>query len=299
MSTPKKGTAAHYDAIAEHYGEQYRRENLISAAEYPANFFRLEILKRRLAHAQCKSVYEVGVGEGTPLVEIAKLGIRVAGCDIANNMVNAARQNFQAHGLNPDSVQWGNIEDRTSFQNQLADGQFDAAIAAGVLPHINDDALFLKNLALIVRPGGKIFVEFRNKLFSLFTFNRYTKDFILDDLLAQVSADTKKAVADELNGRIATDLPPVRKTVEGSDAPGYDTILSKFHNPFEIIPFFEQRGYRNPTIHWYHYHPAPPMLERSLGRKFREDGMALEHENSWRGYFLCSAGVVEAERHAP
>jgi hypothetical protein len=28
---------------------------------------------------------------------------------------------------------------------------------------------------------------------------------------------------------------------------------------------------------------------------FRQAAIALEHEGSWRGMFLCSAGVVEAD----
>jgi hypothetical protein len=38
------------------------------------------------------------------------------------------------------------------------------------------------------------------------------------------------------------------------------------------------------------------MLEKSIGAAFRKEAMKLEHEPSgWRGYFLCSAGVVEAD----
>lgn len=296
MAKILEGAAAHYDAIAERYGDQYRRENLLSAKDYPANYFRLQILKREISQAGCKSVYEVGVGEGTPLTEIADMGLRVAGCDISQKMVDAAKHHFSAKGLDPNCIQWGDIEDSGSFLSQISGGQFDAVIAAGVLPHVKDDALFLGNLGLIVKPGGKVFVEFRNKVFSLFTFNRYTKEFILDDLLQNVARDVKNTVAKELDQRLATNLPPVRKTVEGSAAPGYDAILSKFHNPFEIGTFFERCGYANPKIHWYHYHPAPPILEDVLGRKFRKAGMALEYENSWRGYFLCSAGVVEADK---
>ena len=43
-------------------------------------------------------------------------------------------------------------------------------------------------------------------------------------------------------------------------------------------------------------HTTATMPEGALGRDFREAAMALEHEGSWRGWFLCSAGVVEAVR---
>ena len=291
----KDDIAAHYDAVAEDYFQQYRRENLREIADYPANYFRLQILLRRLAVARLNSIYEVGVGEGTPLALMSDLGFKVAGCDISQAMVDAACGTFKKKGLDDSAIQWGDIEDATTFANQLAGGPFDAVIAAGVLPHVKNDRLALQNIGMVVRKGGKVFIEFRNKLFSLFTMNRHSKDFILDDLLADVSDDIKQAVAKELDSRLATDVPAARSQVEGTDAPGYDAILSKFHNPFELVELFEKCGYGNCKLHWYHYHPAPPMMEAGLGRAFRDGAIALEHEGSWRGYFLCSAGVVEAD----
>jgi 2-polyprenyl-3-methyl-5-hydroxy-6-metoxy-1,4-benzoquinol methylase len=292
----KTSVADHYNSVAETYHQQYQRENLASHSEYPANYFRLQILVQRLSALQLKSVYEVGVGEGTPLATMASMGFRVAGCDIAEAMVKKAKENFSAHGLAADLIQWGDIQDSATLAGQLADGQFDAVIAAGVLPHVANDRLALTNMGMLIRDGGRMFVEFRNKLFSLFTFNRYTKEFILNDLLRNVSSDVKAVVAQELDKRVAIDLPPKRNVSPDGSAPGYDGILSKFHNPFELTELVERSGFKDIRIHWYHYHPAPPMLEGRLGAEFRKAGMALEHEDSWRGYFLCSAGVIEASK---
>jgi 2-polyprenyl-3-methyl-5-hydroxy-6-metoxy-1,4-benzoquinol methylase len=286
----------HYDAAAEAYHRQYQRENLTSHDVYPANYFRLQILVQRLATLRLGSVYEVGVGEGTPLATMASVGFRVAGCDISENMVAKAKATFAARGLSPELIQWGDIEDSMTFANQLKDGAFDAVVAAGVLPHIANDRLTLANMGMLIRDGGRLFVEFRNKLFSLFTLNRYTKEFVLEDLLRNVSADVKAIVAQELDKRCAIDLPPHRNFSHDGKAPGYDAILSKFHNPFELTETIEDSGFKDARIHWYHYHPAPPMLESKIGLQFRKAAMALEHEGSWRGYFLCSAGVIEATK---
>lgn len=292
----KNSVGEFYDAVSDKYHEQYQPGSPQKAKDYPANYFRLRILIQRLASARLKSVYEVGAGEGTPLAKMASMGFNVAGCDIAEKMVRKARANFKKAGLPPDRIQWADIEDITTFANQLAGGQFDAVIAAGVLPHVRNERLVLENIGSIVRPGGKVFIEFRNKLFSLFTLNRHTKDFFLNDLLRDVPDTVKTAVAAELEKRLATDMPPLRTTTKGGAAPGYDAILSKFHNPFELVELFEKCGYAKIKIHWYHYHPAPPMLEGQLGAAFRDAAMALEHEGSWRGHFLCSAGVIEAEK---
>jgi SAM-dependent methyltransferase len=241
-----------------------------------------------MAALRLKSVYEVGVGEGTPLVTMAKMGLRVAGCDISEAMVKKAKDNFSNHGLSPDPIQWGDIQDATTIANQLDGGVFDAVIAVGVLPHVANDRLALANMDMLIRDGGKLFVEFRNKLFSLFTFNQHTRNFILHDLLRDVSWNIKDIVGKELSKHIDT-------SHDGS-TPGFDKILAKLHNPFELTELVESCGYRDVRIHWYHYHPAPPMLEDKIVG-FREVAMALEHEGSWRGYFLCSAGVIEATKH--
>lgn len=287
----------YYDAVSGDYFQQYQRDNLRISSEYPANYFRLQILVRLLADANAKSVYEVGVGEGTPLATMASLGLRVAGCDISDHMVGQARSTFEKAGLDPNSVQWGDIEDATTFARQLDAGRYDAVVAAGVMPHVRNDDLTLKNMGMVVRPGGKALIEFRNKLFSLFTMNRYTKEFILDDLLRDVSPSLKSLVAEELNRRLAVDMPSARTTSgQDGDGPGYDQILAKFHNPFELTETFARCGFANAKVHWYHYHPVPPILEAKAGAELREAAMALEHEGSWRGYFLCSAGVIEADK---
>ncbi|HEU4827550.1 MAG TPA: class I SAM-dependent methyltransferase [Dongiaceae bacterium] len=289
----KPDVARFYDAEVADYHRMYQRENLETLERYPANYFRLQILVRRLAALGLRRVYEIGVGEATPLVAMSKLGLEVAGCDISEAMVRAARVNFRAAGLPEDLRQWGDIEDAATLAGQLREGKFDAVVAAGVLPHVRNDRLMLENVKMCLKPGGVALIEFRNKLFSLFTFNRLTKEFILDDLLRDVQQSVKAKVEEELDRRCAVDQPAIRTARPGAEL-GYDEILSKFHNPFDLQDLFRQAGFFDPQIHWYHYHPAMPMLEGAVGRDFRTAAMSLEHEGSWRGMFLCSAGVVEA-----
>lgn len=296
MNDSKVRVEDYYGAVAGEYFRQYQRENLRDSVDYPANYMRLQILVRLLAEAGAKSVYEVGVGEGTPLATMAAMGLRVAGCDISDEMVARARDTFGVAGLPVESIGWGDIQDATTIAGQLVGGQFDAVVAAGVLPHVRNDELVLRNIGMIVRPGGKVLIEFRNKLFSLFTFNRYTKEFILEDLLRDVPAALRDRVAEDLDRRLAIDLPPSRSRSSDGDDPGYDDILARFHNPFELVETFARCGYKNIRLHWYHYHPVPPMLEAGVEAAVREAAFGLEHENTWRGHFLCSAGVVEAER---
>jgi 2-polyprenyl-3-methyl-5-hydroxy-6-metoxy-1,4-benzoquinol methylase len=297
MSSETKGVRDHYDAVAGEYHRQYQRENLERLEKYPANYFRLQILTTRLAELGARRVYEVGVGEGTPLTTIARMGVDVAGCDISQAMVDTAQARFAEAGLDPELISWGDVEDSVTIAHSRRDGPFDAVIAAGVLPHVSNELLMLENVRMLLRDGGTALIEFRNKLFSLFTLNSKTKEFVLDDLLAGVDPQVKAVVEQDLDARLALDQPRRRDMTADGAGPGYDAILSKFHNPFEVLELFRRAGFSGARIHWYHFHPAPPMLEPQIGEGFRKAAFALEHDPSdWRGMFLCSAGVVEATK---
>jgi 2-polyprenyl-3-methyl-5-hydroxy-6-metoxy-1,4-benzoquinol methylase len=300
MARKKKANAsvsAHYDATIDVSRDQYDTRALRDPAlEYPANHFRLQLLLESFKKKKIRRVFEIGVGEGTPLIALANAGMDVRGIDIAPRMVEASKANLTKLGLDPERVFRGDIEDPKTYEEQvrgipLADG----LMAMGVMPHVVDDERALRNMAQLVRKGGSVFIEFRNILFSLFTQNRYTEDFILDELLRGVDRRMKKIVAHDLLKRLRTDQPLVRASVRNSSAPGYDAVLSKFHNPFEVIQLFEKLGFRDMKLLWYHYHPAMPYLVDKDAKLFRKEAVKLEGEHSgWRGYFLCSAFVVEA-----
>jgi len=118
--------------------------------------------------------------------------------------------------------------------------------------------------------------------------------FILDELLVGVDEVIRDVVAADLDERLAVDKPPKRTRPTGD---GYDEILSRFHNPFELADVVRSQGYSDIRFHWYNYHPAYPMLANRIDPvQYRRAQVALEHEGTWRGMFLCSAGVIEATK---
>ena len=291
--------ADYYDATAATNHLQYERAALRDLSRgYPANYFRLQLLLNSFIENDVERVVEVGVGEGTPLATLARAGMQVSGFDISEAMVAKSRERMTEIGQDPDRIIWGDIEDPTTYVELLRDGQHDALMAMGVMPHVRNDTQVLKNMATLLRPGGLAFIEFRNKLFSLFSFNRYTYEFVMDDLLAGVDDTVRTNVGDYLRTKLEMDKPPVRSehyAVEG--AVGYDAILSKFHNPFEVLEVFDDLGFEDVELLWYHYHPAMPFLAEKDPAAFRDAALALEHETSgWRGLFLCSAFVVQARK---
>jgi hypothetical protein len=159
---------------------------------------------------------------------------------------------------------------------------------------VEDDTAFVEAMSMFLKPGGTLILQFRNSMFSMLTFNRLTKELVLDELLVDVPDEIREVVAQDLNERLAVDKPPLRTRADGH---GYDEILSKFHNPFELSELVKSLGFEDLGYRWYNFHPAYPMLSGAIdAKKYREAQIALEADKSWRGMFLCSAGMIIATK---
>ena len=286
--------ADHYNASSATYSEQYDESKILTSKEYPANFFRLKRIKERVKALGLTSIYELGIGDGSPLAAMAEMGLRVGGSDLTEGMLAVAKAQFEAKGFDPEVLTLGDIQDRSTLESAIATGPYDGVMALGVLPHVRDEGVVVDNMSAFLKPGGTLFLQFRNSMLSLYSFNRLTMEFIEDDLLQGQSQEVKDVVRAGLEPRLAMDKPPKREW--DVDGPAYDEILAKFHNPFELKALVESKGFTSVTFHWYNYHVTPPMLAGELGGAFRTAGIAMEPSTDWRGMFLCSAGVIEATK---
>ncbi|MDA2989329.1 MAG: methyltransferase [Actinomycetota bacterium] len=284
----------HYQASSATYSEQYDESKILTSEEYPANFFRLKRIKERVQALGLTSIYELGIGDGSPLAAMAELGLKVGGSDLTEGMLDVARAQLVAKGFDPSVITWGDIQDRSTLEEGIASGPYDGVMALGVLPHVRDEGAVIDNMSAFIQSGGTLFLQFRNSMLSLYSFNRLTMEFIEDDLLKGQPDEVKEIVRTNLEPRLAMDKPPLRTGTKG--APGYDEILAKFHNPFELKELVENKGFTDVRFHWYNYHVTPPMLAKDLGPTFRTAGIAMEPTTDWRGMFLCSAGVIEATK---
>lgn len=288
------------------WSDSYHRDYCGEGASYPPVHYAL--LRGLLEEAGARSVLDAGCGPASFLRELAGTGIEPYGFDLTPGMVVEGRRIFATLGWPADRLWEGSVLDGGAFASPLKTAgptQFDAAICSGVFPHIPQETeeTVLGHLRDAVRPGGLVAVEARNALFALFTLNRYTMDFFtnellrLDSLLETLSPEdrprTRQAVS-TLKEHFRMDLPPPR---QGSgDAPGYDTVLSRTHNPFLMRERFAAAGFHDVRVLFYHYHCVPPMFSEALGASFQQASLAMENPEDWRGYFMASAFIVAGIR---
>jgi len=260
---------------------------MATAGSYPANDFALDHVLDVCREQGFTRILEIGVGHGKAVPVLAAAGLEITGLDRNPEMVEVSRAAMVAAGQDPDRIILGDFEDPAVVAAVVEQGPFDAVLGLGILPTALDEDGVWRSVNALLRPDGRAFMEYRNVLFSLVTFNRHTRDFILDDLLVHVSPAMRQAAAEFIEPRLNVDVPP-RPTSPNPP---------RYHNPLTIPAAVERVGLADATPVYFHYHPAPPALEAVDPELFHADAKALEHEDSgWKGMFLCSVFLLDARR---
>ena len=285
LTEGKEKSKEYYDQVSQTYKQMYE-ENY---DKYPANLIRLKLLIKKLKETNTKTVLDVGCGTCTPMIRLLKEGFDVRGCDFSSEMIKIGKDQLIKEKFDPNLISQGDVED----DSNLPSGKFDSILALGVFPHLVDESKALQNLKKRLNNNGRVFIEFRNELFALFSSNKYTIDLILNKMIN----------FDSCTQEIQTDLIEFYSKMYGVEKPkknqngkiSYDEILARFRNPLTIQEdIFSKNGFVVKNIHFYHYHALPPIFAEKYPKFFKDNSMQLEQPSDWRGNFMASAFVVEA-----
>lgn len=115
-------------------------------------------------HARMK-VLEVGVGHGTDLVQFAQGGAYCHGIDVTDAHLTLAKQNFVLRDLSAVFKK----SDATAID--YPDGFFDVVYSFGVLHHIPQPEMAIREIQRVLKPRGTLYlgVYHRYSAFHVFT----------------------------------------------------------------------------------------------------------------------------------
>ena len=285
MELGKKKAQDYYDQESEKYKVMYEE----GYEKYPANLIRLKLIINRLKKNNLQNILDVGCGTCIPMIKLLQQGFSVKGFDFSADMIKMGKIELKKEGYDSASIFQADLEDDSSLPEET----FDAILALGVFPHISDELKALVNMKKRLNDNGKVFIEFRNELFSLFSSNKYSYDFFLNKMVQKDSLP--KDVSNQVIQFYSKLFNVETSQIENKEKISYNEILARFRNPLTINDeLFKPANLDIQKIHFYHYHALPPVFEQKFPKLFYQLSQQLEKPDDWRGHFMASAFVVEA-----
>ena len=124
------------------------------------NAIRQEMIRRQLGDhvASGMSVLDVGCGQGTQAIGLARLGCAVTGVEPSAELRALCNESASAAGVEVSLIA-GSLE---ALDALLGQRRFDLVCAHGLLMYLDDRAGAISILARRVTPGGLLSITFRN-----------------------------------------------------------------------------------------------------------------------------------------
>lgn len=149
----KYDASGFYDDISKNYDEMFDFEKDLSAAE--------DVIAKLKEQFEFKSALDIGCGTGSFTLALARSGTKAAGMDLSSSMIEAAKKNSLAYGLNIDFVNSGMNEMLSNVS-----GKFDLIMCMGnTLPHLLDKKDLSSMIAAckqLLNPGGQLVLNLLN-----------------------------------------------------------------------------------------------------------------------------------------
>lgn len=243
---------------------------------------------------EARKVLDFGCGQGRLLSWLLENGYDATGIEPNAGMLRVAKKEIEKFGTG--RLIHGSFDVLASMK----EGTYDTVVIMGVLQYLPDDeyARLLNEAKRVLKRQGLLVCTFQNALFDLFTFNKYTVDFLVNELLfpaksTVASVEKKSEIARDIEGLIANPDKPAY-----ASARARDNVFVRLTNPLLIEQQLSGFGLRVIKKYFYEYFGLPPLispkhqeLAKVLGAKFEVD-----NAEAWQGTFMANAFLIEATK---
>lgn len=204
-------------------------------------------------------VLDVGCGTGDLVCEIAQQGIEAIGVDYAQEMIDLATEKSQDSQLTKAHFECCSI-----FDFNFSERKYSLISANGFIEYISQDELsqFFDLVCDALAPQGSFVVGSRNRLFNIFSINKYTSHELaesdFDLLIKEAIALASGADIEEL---IKMECAPLQKPDTTHEKTKIDVTTRFQYTPLRLIRMLSERGLKPIEVYPIHIHGVPPAFK--------------------------------------
>ncbi len=239
---------------------------------------------------------DLGCGTGKLCVACAEVGMHATGVDFSAGMLAEAEKHRSA--MRGDAAQRVTFAQQSVLDTGLPAESFDVVTALGLIEYLDDLGVrrFFAEAHRLLRPGGALVIEARNRLFNLGSLNRYTEveiggnaaSALLGEIMAAgslVSADRLRSfgarlavAARQLELALAADVKDKESGVAPTDVTVHvENPLPRLqHTPEQLRGLGTEAGLALVRALGLHPHPLPSEVEKSYPRFYNCLALAFE-----------------------
>ena len=288
-----------------------------SFLKFPGNRARMEVALSEIRRLRVRgAILDIGCGTGQIVIELLRSGARATGIDIAEKMIDTAKNNLVAENFpfNPNPENVFAVKDLAEL-SKVSD-RYGAVTALGVLEYLSTDDELFSVLNRIVEKGGYALVECRNKLFNLFSVNGYTESAAKVEQIAllvremadieryspipskeipHIQAEVSKRIADFLKNSVGDKQWFEKSDKQYTDYP--ERMIRRQHTPRELEQSASGAGFTLKHVVYWHSHPYPPSFKKEFPKiynklSFLESPLGYTSLGAWK----CSSFVAVLQK---
>lgn len=151
---PRQGNVAHFDSAADEWRDVYGEETLDGTIYRERMAATVAWIEEEVAPHGARAL-DVGSGAGLMAAALARRGYRVDAIDTSGAMIELTNHRAREDGL--ASLVSARVADIHGLP--FAEQSFDVLVALGVLPWIDDSKGALREVARVLKPGGRAIVS--------------------------------------------------------------------------------------------------------------------------------------------
>jgi 2-polyprenyl-3-methyl-5-hydroxy-6-metoxy-1,4-benzoquinol methylase len=220
------------------------------------NDYVLKVVKER---NDTSLILDVGCGTGDLVCDLAKDGINAVGVDFAQEMIDIAKDNAQKMSLEKAKFECCSI-----FDYDFNENRFDVISANGFIEYISYEELdkFLKFSLKALNSGGSLVLGSRNRLFNVFSLNKFTEEEIQEGNTNSLLSEAIKIVnCGEISKLIGQKTVSLQKEEKEHTQTGIKVTTKYQFTPIQLINMLNEKGFDPVEIFPIHIHGVLPKFK--------------------------------------